>query len=40
MMPQTKAKEIAVAALKVRTSDEVFDIIRNNVPAELKSILF
>ena len=40
MMQQTKAQEIAQLALKVKTSDEVFDIIRNNVPPELKSILF
>ncbi len=40
MIPLAKAKEIAAAALKVRTSDEVFDIIRDGVPAELRSILF
>jgi hypothetical protein len=40
MMPQAKAKEIAKLAMKVKTSDEVFEIIRDNVPADLKSILF
>ena len=35
-----KAKEIAKAAIQVKTSDEVFDIIRDNVPTELKTILF
>jgi phosphotransferase system enzyme I (PtsI) len=40
MMPYEKAKEIALAATRVKTSDEVFEIIRDNVPAELKAILF
>jgi phosphoenolpyruvate-protein phosphotransferase (PTS system enzyme I) len=40
MMPYEKAKEIAQSATKVKTSDEVFEIIRDNVPSELKSILF
>jgi phosphoenolpyruvate-protein kinase (PTS system EI component) len=40
MMPYEKAKEIAQAATQVKTSDEVFKIIRDNVPPELRSILF
>ena len=40
MMPYEKAKKIAQEALQVKTSEEVFDIIRNNVPIELKNILF
>jgi phosphotransferase system enzyme I (PtsI) len=40
MMPYEASKRIAQAALKVKTSDEVFEIIRNGVPEELKNILF
>jgi phosphotransferase system enzyme I (PtsI) len=40
MMPYEKAKEIAGAAIKLKTSDEVFDVIRDNVPPELKTLLF
>lgn len=40
MMPYEKSKEIAKAALQLKTSDEVFKLIRDNVPAELKTILF
>jgi phosphoenolpyruvate-protein phosphotransferase (PTS system enzyme I) len=39
-MPYGTAKEIARAALKLKTSDEVFKLIRDNVPPELRSILF
>jgi phosphoenolpyruvate-protein phosphotransferase (PTS system enzyme I) len=39
-MPFKKAKEIAKAALKKKTSDEVFQLIRENVPPELKTLLF
>ncbi|HTA75611.1 MAG TPA: phosphoenolpyruvate--protein phosphotransferase [bacterium] len=40
MMPYEKAKAIAQAATKLKTSDEVFDVIRDNVPPELKTLLF
>lgn len=40
MMPYEKAKEIARAASSVKTSEEVFEIIRDNVPEELRTILF
>jgi phosphotransferase system enzyme I (PtsI) len=40
MMPYASSKKIAQAALKVKTSDEVLEIIRAHVPDELKSILF
>jgi phosphotransferase system enzyme I (PtsI) len=40
MMPYEKAREIAQAAIRVKTSDEVFEIIRNNVPSEINSIPF
>ncbi len=40
MMPYEKAKEIARAASCVKTSEEVFEIIRDNVPEELRTILF
>ena len=40
MMPFNKAKEIALAALQMKTSDEVLNLIRDNVPPELKAILF
>jgi phosphoenolpyruvate-protein phosphotransferase (PTS system enzyme I) len=39
-MPFKKAKEIAKAALKKKTSEEVFQLIRDTVPAELKTLLF
>ena len=40
MMPFEKSKEIAQAALKLKTSEEVLKLIRDNVPSELKAILF
>jgi phosphotransferase system enzyme I (PtsI) len=40
MMPYAKSKEIAKAALQVKTSQEVLKLIRDNVPAELRAILF
>jgi phosphotransferase system enzyme I (PtsI) len=40
MMPHAKSKEIALAALKVKTSEEVLELIKNGVPPELKSLLF
>jgi phosphotransferase system enzyme I (PtsI) len=40
MMPFAKSKEIAKAALQVKTSQEVLKLIRDNVPAELRAILF
>jgi phosphotransferase system enzyme I (PtsI) len=40
MMPFDKAQEIALAALQVKTSEEVLKLIRDNVPPELKAILF
>ena len=40
LMPFDKAKEIALAALQVKTSEEVLKLIRENIPAELKAILF
>ena len=40
MMPFDKAKKIAEGALKAKTSEEVMDLIRNGVPADLKSLLF
>jgi phosphoenolpyruvate-protein phosphotransferase (PTS system enzyme I) len=39
-MPFKKAKEIAKSALKKKTSDEVFQLIRDNVPPDLKALLF
>jgi len=40
MMPFEKSKEIAQAALQMKTSEEVLKLIRDNVPSELKAILF
>ncbi|HEY5037722.1 MAG TPA: putative PEP-binding protein, partial [bacterium] len=40
MMPLQMAKKIALAALKVKTSDEVLELIKNGVPPELKALLF
>jgi phosphotransferase system enzyme I (PtsI) len=40
MMSYEKAKEIAQAALKLKTSDEVLELIKNSVTPELKAILF
>ncbi len=40
MMPFEKSKEIAKAALQMKTSDEVLKLIRDNVPSELRAILF
>jgi len=40
LMPYEKAKFIAQGALKLKTSEEVFKLIRDNVPAELKALLF
>jgi len=40
LMPYEKAKEIARAAVQVKTSDEVFEIIRANVPPEIRSATF
>ena len=40
MMPHQKAEEIAKAALKLKTSEEVMDLIKESVPSELKAILF
>ncbi|HVZ80815.1 MAG TPA: phosphoenolpyruvate--protein phosphotransferase [bacterium] len=40
MMPHAKAKEIAKAALQVKTSQEVLKLIRDGVPSELRAILF
>jgi phosphotransferase system enzyme I (PtsI) len=40
MMPYDKAKEIAKAALQVKTSQEVLKLIRDGVPSELRAILF
>ncbi len=40
LMPYAKSKEIAQEALKRTTASEVYDLIRESVPAELKGILF
>ena len=40
LMPFDKARMIAKEALKLRTPDEVLDLIREGVPPELKAILF
>ncbi len=40
MMPFEKSKEIAKAALQMKTSEEVLKLIRDNVPSELRAILF
>ena len=40
MMSYEKAKEIAQAALKLKTSDEVLELIKNSVTPELMAILF
>jgi hypothetical protein len=40
MMPHQKAVAIAEAALKLKTSEEVMDLIKESVPPELKAILF
>jgi phosphotransferase system enzyme I (PtsI) len=40
MMPQEKAREIAKAALQMKTSGEVLKLIKDNVPPELRKILF
>jgi phosphoenolpyruvate-protein phosphotransferase (PTS system enzyme I) len=40
MMPHHKAVAIAEAALKLKTSEEVMDLIKASVPPELKAILF
>jgi hypothetical protein len=40
MMPYEASVKIAQAALQVKTSEEVLKLIRDNVPAELKAILF
>jgi phosphotransferase system enzyme I (PtsI) len=40
LMPFDKAQVIAREALKLRTPDEVLDLIREGVPPELKAILF
>jgi len=40
MMPYHLATEIAQAALKMKTSGEVMELIQNSVPPELKAILF
>jgi phosphotransferase system enzyme I (PtsI) len=40
LMPFDKAQVIAKEALKLRTPDEVLDLIRDGVPPELKAILF
>jgi phosphotransferase system enzyme I (PtsI) len=40
MMPYQLATEIAQAALKMKTSGEVMELIQNSVPPELKAILF
>lgn len=39
-MPYALAQEIAKEALMLHTSDEILDLIRNKVPADLKAILF
>jgi phosphotransferase system enzyme I (PtsI) len=40
MMPFGIAKEIAQAALQMKTSEEVLRLIKDKVPADLKAILF
>jgi phosphotransferase system enzyme I (PtsI) len=40
MMPYDISVKIAQAALQVKTSEEVLKLIRENVPSELKAILF
>ena len=40
MMPYENAKVIAKGALQLKTSEEVFKLIRDNIPPELKAILF
>jgi phosphotransferase system enzyme I (PtsI) len=40
VMPFEKSKEIAQAALKMKTSEEVLKLIKDNVPSELRAILF
>ena len=40
MMPFEKSKEIAKAALQMKTSEEVLKLIKNNIPPELRAILF
>jgi phosphotransferase system enzyme I (PtsI) len=40
MMPYETSVKIAQAALQMKTSDEVLKLIRDNVPSELKAILF
>ncbi len=40
MMPYDISVKIAQAALQMKTSDEVLKLIRDNVPSELKAILF
>jgi phosphoenolpyruvate-protein phosphotransferase (PTS system enzyme I) len=40
LMPYEKAKEIAQAALQLKTSQDVLKLIKDNVPPELKAILF
>jgi phosphotransferase system enzyme I (PtsI) len=40
MMPFAKSKEIAEQALQMKTSEEVLKLIRDNIPPELKAILF
>jgi len=40
LMPYDKAREIAKAALQLKTSGEVLKLIKDNVPPELKALLF
>ncbi|HVM31618.1 MAG TPA: phosphoenolpyruvate--protein phosphotransferase [bacterium] len=40
MMPYAQAAGIAQAALKLKTSDEVLELIKNSVSPDLKAILF
>lgn len=40
LMPYKTSKEIAEKALHMKTSEEVLKLIRDNVPAELKAIIF
>jgi phosphotransferase system enzyme I (PtsI) len=40
MMPFEKSKEIAKTALNLKTSEEVLKLISDNVPPELRAILF
>lgn len=40
LMPFQKAKEIAQAALQMKTSEEILKLIQDNIPPELRAILF